>query len=191
MTRYLKQRYFKLLTGFLIIVLSSIYRIPLQAQYDRLQEYQIKGAFLYNFTQFTEWPPAAFPAPDTPLVIGVLGKNPFGSFLRELVRDEITSGHPMVFRQYTSVKDVDRAHILFISNDFDIADQDIQFLSAEKHILTVSDDPRFTERGGIIRFFEDDNRIRFEINLQAARESDLVLSSKLLRLSRICCGQDP
>ncbi|MBA4056737.1 MAG: DUF4154 domain-containing protein, partial [Marivirga sp.] len=79
------------------------------------KEYQIKAVFLFNFTQFVEWPVVAFADQDAPFLIGVVGHDPFGSYLDEAVRGEKIMGHPFVIRRFQSLDEVESCHILFIS----------------------------------------------------------------------------
>lgn len=85
------------------------------AQAAALQEYEVKAVFLFNFTQFVDWPPAAFPDAQAPLTIGVLGDDPFGDFLDETVRGEKSNSRPIVIRRYRRVEEVGPCHVLFIS----------------------------------------------------------------------------
>ena len=78
-------------------------------------EYQLKAVFLFNFAQFVEWPASAFPEPDTPLAICVLGEDPFGPYLDETVRGETVGNHPLAVRRYRAVDEVTGCHILFVS----------------------------------------------------------------------------
>src|SRR3982750_2429395 len=87
--------------------------VPTYAQTSR--EYQIKAVFLFNFAQFTEWPPEAFPDPEAPFVIGLLGTDPFGKTLEETVRDERARGHRIEIRHYRAVEEIKTCHILYIS----------------------------------------------------------------------------
>src|SRR5438094_1030718 len=79
------------------------------------QEYDLKAAFLFNFAQFVEWPPQSFAGPNAPIVIGVLGEDPFGSSLDEIVEGETVHEHPLVIRRYHSIDQHDYCQILFIS----------------------------------------------------------------------------
>ena len=155
------------------------------AQTFTTREYQIKAVFLFNFAQFVEWPDHAFPEANTPLVIGVLGENPFGSYLDETVRGEKIKEHPLVVQRYRKAEDVKMCHILFIN--FAKADQLKSTLEILKpqHILTVGDAANFTNQGGIIGFFTENSKIRIKINLKLAKETDLNISSKLLRVAEI------
>src|SRR5258708_59565 len=97
------------------LVISSLLlmgRLELPAQTAASKEYQIKAAFLYNFTQFVSWPPEAFSEPQSPLVIGILGDDPFGSFLDEMVSGEKVNNRPLVVKRYRSVEDIKGCHVL-------------------------------------------------------------------------------
>ncbi|HYT71643.1 MAG TPA: YfiR family protein [Gemmatimonadales bacterium] len=157
----------------------------LSAQTARASEYQVKAVFLFNFAQFVDWPAEAFPGSDTPVVIGVLGDDPFGGVLDQTVRDERLRGRPFQVRRYQSVDEIKICHILFIGRSD--ADRPAGILAGLKHrpILTVSDADGFAERGGTIRFVTDRSRIRLQINLEAAEAAHLTISSKLLRLAEV------
>src|SRR5260221_8662724 len=148
-------------------------------------EYQVKAVFLFNFTQFVEWPANAFPGEQAPLVIGVLGEDPFGSFLDETVEGEKVKGHPLVIRRFDNTEKAKSCHILFINGakaeKLKQVFADLKGLS----ILTVGDATDFARQGGMVRFFTENNKIRIRINLEATKASDLTISSKLLRLAEI------
>ena len=148
-------------------------------------EYQLKAVFLFNFAQFVEWPAVAFPNSETPLVIGILGEDPFGPYLDETVRGETVHDRPLVVRRFRSVAEITTCHILFISRREDRRLKGILDSLRGRSILTVSDADGFARRGGMIRFVTDHHRIRFRINLEAARAANLTLSSKLLRPAEI------
>ena len=80
----------------------------LQAQTASSKEYQVKAAFLYNFSQFVEWPPEAFPQSQTPLVIGIIGDDPFGSSLDEIIRGEKVNGRPLIIQHYHHARERSR-----------------------------------------------------------------------------------
>jgi len=157
----------------------------LAAQAVRASEYQVKAVFLFNFAQFVDWPAEAFPAADTPVVICVLGNDPFGPALDQTVRDERLGGRPFQVRRYQSVDEIKTCHILFISRSEGDRPQAILTGLKQRPILTVSDADRFAERGGMIRFVTDRNRIRLQLNLAATEAAHLTISSKLLRVAEI------
>jgi hypothetical protein len=149
------------------------------------REYQIKAAFLFNFTQFVEWPVDAFPEEGTPLVIGILGEDPFDNYLKETVSGEKINGHPLVIQHYKNIDDVKTCHILFINQaEINKPGQGVINLKG-KYILTVSDGNDFIKQGGMIRFITKNNKIQIQINPDAAKEVNLIISSKLLRIAEI------
>lgn len=148
-------------------------------------EYDVKAVFLLNFAQFVEWPAAAFTTPETPLSIGVLGADPFGEALDRTVQGETVKGHPLVIRRSREVKDLLSCHILYVSgSEKDRLPQVLRQIGGAS-ILTVGESERFGACGGIIRFFMLKNKIRFEINPDAARCQGLRIHAQLLSLGRI------
>src|SRR4030088_1681379 len=89
--------------------------LDVSAQTAPSPEYQIKAVFLFNFAQFVQWPPSAFSGADTPLVIGVLGVNPFGAYLDDTVRGEKVDNRSLVVEHYHAVDEIRACHVLFIS----------------------------------------------------------------------------
>lgn len=149
------------------------------------KEYQIKAVFLFNFAQFVDWPPEAFPTPETPVIIGVLGEDPFGSLLEETIMGERIDQHPLLIRRYHRVEDIDLCHILFISGSETNRLESTMVALQDRGILTVCDTEGFAKRGVMIRFINEKNKIRLRINLERVKAAGLVLSSKLLRPSEI------
>jgi YfiR/HmsC-like len=166
--------------------------VPAQtpARAATVPEYQIKAVFLFNFAQFVEWPASAFPDSGGPLVIGVLGEDPFGSYLDETVRGETAHGRPIDVRRLDRLDEITGCHILFISRGELHRLDEIRSTLRGRSVLTVSDAEGFASRGGMIRFVTDRNRIRLRINLEAARAAHLTLSSKLLRPARIVSTEE-
>ncbi|HEV7138986.1 MAG TPA: YfiR family protein [Steroidobacteraceae bacterium] len=142
---------------------------------------QVEAVFLFYFPQFVDWPAAAFADERAPIVIGVLGDDPFGGALDQAVAGERVNGRPVVVRRLKSVADATGCHILYISSSE--APQLQQILGALKDhdVLTVSDIDHFAQDGGMIRFVLVDQHVRLRVNAQAARAAGLKLSSKLLR----------
>ena len=143
--------------------------------------YQLKAAFLFNFTQFVEWPQQAFSNSKEPFVIGVLGNNPFGDYLQQVVNGESWKSHPIVVRNFRTNREAANSHILFITEGASVGMASFR----KKPILTVSDAHDFAERGGVVEFYTVENKIRLRINRRMAREAGLNISSKLLRLADI------
>lgn len=149
-----------------------------------VSEYQLKAVFLFNFAQFVEWPASAFPQPNAPFVIGVLGKDPFGSNLDDVVRGEAVNGHPLAVQRYLSVSDVRDCQILFIpAAELTNVDELLTKLKG-RSVLTVTDADE-AQRGVMIGLITQDRQIRLRIDVQAAKVASLTISSKLLRPAEI------
>ena len=166
-------------------VLSLLMTLFSFAQSNSGKEYQVKAVFIFRFTQFTEWPPSAFASTNAPFVIGILGEDPFGPFLDKTVENESVEGHPIIVQRFRAASEVKNCHMLFFDSK-----EASKMATWEEHyknrsILTVSDAPLFLQKGGIIKFYTDDNKIKLQINPEAAKSADLVVSSKLLRLAEI------
>ncbi|HEY3760150.1 MAG TPA: YfiR family protein [Verrucomicrobiae bacterium] len=147
--------------------------------------YKFKAVFLFHFTQFVDWPATTFSDPQAPLVIGILGDDPFGDFLDATVKGENVDGHPLVVQRYRKPADVKDCQVLFISSsEQSQLGRTLTDLKG-KTILTVSDMGNFAEDGGMIGFVAVQDKIHFQINTDAARDANLTLSSKLLRLADI------
>lgn len=162
------------------LLAMSCFFLPAAAQ--TAPSYQVKAAFLYNFSQFVEWPSNAFYNAQAPFVIGILGADPFGSYLTELVKGEKAGNRPIVIKRFGTAAEAKGAHIVFI-NLPDAAAAIKSF--AGQNTLTVGDGENFVKAGGMIRFFTEKNKIRFQINVTAARAANLVISAKLLRVAEI------
>jgi hypothetical protein len=154
-------------------------------QISTAREYQLKAAFLFNFTQFVEWPSESLSEPSTPLVIGILGEDPFGSYLDEIVANEKIDTHPLEIRRFRAESDVTQCHILFINLKGNAAQSEVFTSLKRKSILTVGDTDRFIRNGGMIRFVNENNKIRIRIDLEATKQAGLTISPKLLRLAEI------
>jgi hypothetical protein len=146
-------------------------------------EYQIKAAFLFNFAKFVDWPPEAFPATNSPIVIGVMGKNVFGNDLEKTIRDKTVNNRRFEFVAVSSATEAIRCHILFISpSEKDNLKKIVDSLH-NASVLTVSETDQFIDAGGMINFLIQDDKIRFQISDAAAKKAGLQISSKLLSLA--------
>ena len=148
-------------------------------------EYQLKAVFLFNFAQFVDWPQESFPEAQMPLVIGVLGEDPFGTYLDEIVSGETVNNRQLEIQRYRRVDEMKTCHILFISQSESKRLEQIVAALKGRSILTVSDSDGFTRYGGMIRFVTEKNKLRLRINLEAATAANLTISSKLLRPAEI------
>ena len=158
---------------------------PLTPLAPEAREYQIKAVFLYNFAEFVEWPPEVFSSSQSPLIIGILGDDPFGRYIDEAVRDEKINNRPLEIRRFARIEDIGDCHILFISrSETGRLDRVLERLNG-RSVLTVSDIDEFSRLGGMIRFVTEMSKVRLKINLRAAKQAHLTISSKLLRPAEI------
>jgi hypothetical protein len=155
------------------------------AEAPPMKEYAVKAAFLYHFIEFVEWPEAVFPESDGTITIGVLGDDPFGAVLDKAVMDETVRGRKVVVRRFRDVGDVASCHVLFISKSETGKLPVILKHLEDTPVLTVSEVDGFTDRGGVMNFYIEKNKVRFEINQGSASRKGLKISSKLLCLGRI------
>ena len=151
---------------------------------DVSREYQIKAAFLYNFAKFVEWPAARFENEDAPIVIGVLGDNPFGAELEKIVQDRKVNGRPVSIVMLNSPAEVKTVHLLFVS-----AGHERRFAGSEAlkcpGVLTVGESQNFAAAGGTITFTMPDDKVKFEINMGSANCAELRISAQLLKLAAV------
>jgi hypothetical protein len=145
-------------------------------------EYQVKAAFLYNFVKFVEWP--ATPAlQEGPIELCVMGKDPFAGALQRVVDGKTVNERPLVVRHIRDIAAARSCHALFVSASEVARISEITRAVHAWSVLTVSDIDRFSERGGIICFFMEGQKVRFRINVKMATSARLKISSKLLRLA--------
>jgi hypothetical protein len=148
-------------------------------------EYEVKAAYLFHFASFVEWPPDVFESPDAPIVIGVLGKDPFDRVLDRTVEGKSLQRRGFVIKRGSSLRALGRLHILFISSSERSRLPQLLAALEDRSVLTVGEADGFAEVGGMVCFTLEDQRVRFEINLAAAREADLEISSQVLKLATV------
>jgi hypothetical protein len=147
-------------------------------------EYEVKAAFLYHFAKFVEWPSGAFPDSSTPITLCVMDGDPFGKAI-ESIRGKTVKGRAIVVRQCKEIRDIATCQILFIHSME--KKRLIQVLDSTMgySILTVGEGGSFAQLGGIINFVIVENKISFQVNVDAAKRAGLEISSKLLKLAEI------
>ena len=157
--------------------------LSLHGQQAKPTEYQVKAAYLYNFGKFVQWPAGFGPAQNDSFIICVLGEDPFGPALNATFRDETIAGKSVVARRIPKPEDAVDCRILFISSSEDKQLKQILALLDRNSILTVSDLPQFSQRGGMVQFVLEGSKVRFEVNLTPVKHAGLTLSSELLKLA--------
>jgi hypothetical protein len=148
------------------------------------KEYQIKAAFLYNFAKFIEWPARAHQDATSPLVIGVFGKNPFGSELEKAVKDRKINGREILVKSIQSANDSRSVHLLFVGAGEDEHLNSLREALKGTCVVTVGESDAFARQGGIILFSLEADKVRFEINMDAAEKAELKISAQLQKLAK-------
>lgn len=171
-----------LMVGLVVFVLHG--RSP-SADYDSVAEYKLKAAVLLNLAKFVEWPPDAFAKPEAPFVLGILGPDPFGKLLDGLAQNQTVQGRRLVVQRFASVGEAAGCRLLFISRSE--RPKLVALLNAlrDTPVLTVSEADQFAEQGGMVNLVMKDEMVRFEINLAAAENRGLKISSKVLKYARV------
>jgi hypothetical protein len=155
---------------------------PLHAQ--DVTEVTLKGAFLFNFARFTQWPDDAFLA-DSAVTACVVGDAAVGDAFARTVKGKRISGRPITVTTIAADKPLPTCHVLYLSGSAGAGIADIVSKVREVPVLTVSDAEAFSRRGGIVEMFVDAGRMKFRINARSAERARLKLSSRLLALAEI------
>ncbi len=185
------------------------------------KEYQIKAAFIYNFMKFIEWPKETTSKgadgknskepkkdddkKDEPIVIGIVGDNPFGKAFEPIIKKKINN-KKLIIREFEGLEEykaraknkakykeeymaeygkaLRKCKVLFIYSTEECHCGEIVGIVKNSSVLTVGEMKDFAVKGGIVGFVVEKKKVRFEVNLTAARRANLKISSKLLRLAK-------
>ncbi len=147
-------------------------------------EYEVKTGFIYNFVNFVSWPPAAFKGKDDDLILCLASDNPAADAVYQLNAQTIR-GRKIKVVPYTQEGCPDTSHIFYIATQNMSQVQKLLGIARGRSILTIGETEDFTQMGGVINFFEERNRLRFKINIDAAKRAGLTMSSQLLGSAQI------
>ena len=172
--------------GFAAIAIASLIAIgqTARAAPEGANEYSVKAAFLFHFAQLTTWPSQTFSSANSPVVFCTIGKDPFDGMLDEAVAGKRVQGRPAKVVHLKQTTGLESCHLLFVGAQ---EMPRMPALIAALHglpILTVGEAGEFLKQGGMIDFRSQDDRLRFDVNLEAAQSSNLAFSSTLLSLAR-------
>lgn len=175
-----------------LIIISLLFALGTpKTNAQQFTEYEVKAAYIFNFTKFIKWPDKAFDNNSSPYVLGIYGNDPFGDILKNIILNRESQDRKWVVKYYSKPEQIQKCHILFISN---IQNSELKHIIDHvktKPILTVGDEiSLFCEQGGIINFSSGNTPKRFEINNTAASHAQLNISSKLLMLSKIISNDE-
>ena len=150
--------------------------------------YRVKVAFLLNFASLVKWPEESFDDSESPFVICHLGGSQTRALFDTTYAGRMVKRHPIEVRHPSRVGDVLGCHIIMITAERSEQASGFITAAAGKSILTIGETEGFALSGGVIGFYNDGSKIRFEINLSAARNANLRISSRLLRLAQLVSG---
>jgi hypothetical protein len=178
------------LVPFIIAAIVSVCLVSpgLSGQSSKPTEYQVKAAYVFNFGKFVKWPSAAAANQNGPFSICVLDEDTFGSVLESTLTGQSIGGNPVTVKRIAKPQDATGCRILFISSADESRLRGILATLGQASVLTVSDIPDFSKRGGMIQFVLEGDRVRFEVNLASAEEAGLTLSSDLLKVAAAVRG---
>jgi YfiR/HmsC-like len=165
-----------------VITFAALLLLDRPAEAQPNLEYEVKAAFLLNFAKFVEWPRTAFADATAPIAICILGKDPFGPVIDELVTGETVNGRKLIVRRIAARPVQQSCQIVFDEAPGKEAAKVLSMLG--QGVLTVGEGDSFVHDGGMIGFMLDNRRVRFDINEGAAEAAALKISSKLLSVAR-------
>jgi hypothetical protein len=191
-------------TGNLTILALLLFTMVIspQARADSAtsDEYRVKAAFLYNFIKFVDWPKKKVTDNNEPIIIGIIGKDPFGKTFKPIANRQV-KGKDVIIKRFKSLKELEesrnknkselhqqieairKCHLLFICRSEKQKLKEILNIVKGHYVLTVGDTEGFLESGSVIEFVMTERKVRFEINMTAARRAKLKIRSQLLRLA--------
>jgi len=161
---------------------------PALAQGDPSSEYQVKAAFLFHFAQFVDWPPEAFKDATSPLTYCTVGEDPLHGALDASLNGKMIGERAFRVQHFRRLQEIHECQVLFLGTA-ETKSIPAELVSLKRApVLTVGESEHFARDGGMIGFFLEDNKVRFEINLEAAENAKLKISARLLALAKTVIG---
>jgi len=176
----------KLVLFSLIVVLFCADTLAVYGQ--TMAEYELKSGFLYRICKYTQWPTP--PGPDKPFIISILGKIPGGQEIHIPPANTI-AGRKIVTRKIEQPAGIDGSDVLFIASSEANRLEAILDYTAGKPILTVGDTRGFAQRGVMVNYYIQNDRVRFEINYEACKNASLQMHSQLFAIGRVVKTREP
>lgn len=170
---------------YLLLCLVSPGNLPANST---AEEYSVKAAFLFHFAQFVEWPPETFKDPGAPLVYCTIGEDPFHGSLEAALNGKTIGARPINVRHLKQPSELQGCHVVFLGEKEKRLFSTVLELLKGSPVLIVGESEHFVQDGGTIGFSLEENKIRFEINLDAAEKAKLKISSRLLALAKTVVG---
>jgi hypothetical protein len=170
---------------FILMLILASAATSFAADPETLTEYQIKAGFFFNFTRFVEWPEDAFATPTSPIVACIVGETPLTDLLTGVALGKVVNGRTVSITRLKPTDDFRGCNLLFVSEAAERRTAEILARLKKTNTLTVGETPGFPLAGGMINFSIQDNRVKLEMNLDAATRAGLKVNSKLIAVSRL------
>lgn len=181
--RWNRRRWQRLTGGLLVAIL--FHASTVRPQQGESGEYQLKAAFLFNFAKFVQWPPNSFPNPQSEFGICVLGDDPFGRSIDDVLHGKTIGEHPVMISRCRSLGEMTHCQMVFVSASERKRLPEVLAALKGTSTLAVGETDGFAASGGVIQFTLEEQRVRFIINVNAAERANLQISSKLLALAKL------
>lgn len=159
------------------------------AEEVQLPEYQVKAALLLNLVRYSDWPVGAFAQTNSPYVIGIVGRDPFGADLEKTFERKKVKGRPFLLKRISSDPEMRACHLLFVSSSERRRSRDLLEKLRGAPVMTVGESPDFLDQGGVINLLLKNGSVPFEINLEPARIARLKLDANLLKVAASVRGK--
>ena len=170
----------------MLVIMGSVSEVP--AQGGAASEYQVKAAFLFHFAEFVEWPQQTFRSEAEPLVYCIIGDDPFRGVLDAALNGKTIGAHPVQVRHVKRAQEISGCQVVFLGENEKKQLPALLATFKENPVLIVGESEHFAQSGGTIGFCLEENKIRFEINLETAERARLKISSRLLALAKNVIG---
>lgn len=167
------------------MLLALLLATPHASAQNDVSETQVKAAYLLKFPSYVEWPDGTFIAPDSPMILGVIGADQLASTLEQLGADVVVNGHPVTIRRLLPGDTVGDLHVLFVGGVASTVVSGFLSQAARRPVLTVSETLPPLPDDSVINFSLSDNKVRFDVALAPAQRMGLRLSSRLLQVARL------
>lgn len=168
-----------------LILLCLLRPAAAQDSPEALPEYVLKAGFLYNFAKYVDWPADAFEKDDSPIIIGISGKDPFGTGLEKTFQNKTVKNRGFAILRFAEPEDIRRCHILFISRSEKSRLPQILTQAAQWRALTVGEEEGFARSGGVTNILIENEKPKLEVNPEAAEKAGLTINAKLLKAATI------
>ena len=179
----LRERGIGILRLTMVLLFAACSVLNGQAQSSKLSDYDIKAAYLFNFGRFVEWPSGGDSPNGGPFTFCILGHDPFGLNLDHMLAGRTINNKAITVKRIATAEESSGCQVLFLDAEEQGKLNKIIEALDDEAVLTVSDIPEFSKHGGMIQFVEKENRVRFEVNLDATRRAGLTLSADLLKVA--------